>query len=185
MQDIIADFVIWFSQAFAIAQYPPYAALFIMGVSVMISTISNLAMKKFSDMRRLKRYQAEIKQYQQMKQEAEKTKNEKLLKKVRRRKAYVDRIQREMLGARCKPSLIFFIPFILIFSILRTFYSPEGIDLVVAVLPFNAHELLPFLVGFIGHPTAAGFGITYWGFYFLVGLGLSSILQRVMGTQIT
>ena len=185
MQDILADFVLWFSQAFAIVQYPPLAALFIMSISVSVSTMSNLAMKKFTDMRGLNRYQTEIKQHQQLMKEAEKEQNTKMLKKLKRRKAYIDRIQREMLGARCKPSLLFIIPFFLIFSLLRTFYAPGGIDMVVVVLPFNAHYLLPFIVGMIGFPTPAGFGMTFWGFYFLVGLGLSSILQRVMGTQIT
>lgn len=188
MQDIIADFVVWFSQVFAIAQYPPLAALFIMAVSVSVSTMSNLAMKKFTDMRRLNRYQTEIKQHQALMKEAEKAQNTKMIKKLKRRKAYIDRIQREMLGARCKPSMIFIIPFFLIFSLLRTFYAPGGNDMVVAVLPFSADKILNLfgdLANSIGHATPAGFGMTFWGFYFLVGLGLSSILQRVMGTQIT
>ena len=62
---------------------------------------------------------------------------------------------------RCKPSLFLFIPMILVFSLLRAFYSDPvtGVDNVVVVLPFNAHELLPFLNGMLGYPVAAGFGI--------------------------
>lgn len=149
-----------------------------------VSTLSNLAMRRFTDMRRLQRHQTEIKQYQEMEKEARRTQNEKLLKKVKRRKAYIDRIQREQLGARCKPSLIFLIPFMLIFTILRGFYTEGGIDMIVAVLPFNIQKVLPFFEGLAGIGTAAGFGLTYYAFYFLVGLGLSSILQRIMGTQV-
>ncbi|MGQ4911398.1 MAG: EMC3/TMCO1 family protein [Candidatus Thorarchaeota archaeon] len=184
MQDLVADFMAWLVSTFGILRYPPYAALFIMVVSVSISTTSNLAMRKFSDMRRLQRYQTEIKQFREMEKEAQRTQNEKLLRKVKRRKAYIDKIQRDQLGARCKPSLIFMIPFMVIFSVLRGFYSEAGADLIVAVLPFNAHYLLPFLDGMLGTPVPGGFGMTYWGFYFLVGLGLSSILQRIMGTQV-
>jgi uncharacterized membrane protein (DUF106 family) len=184
MQDLIADFMAWLISAIGFARYPPYSALFIMLVSVSISTTSNLAMKKFSDMRRLQRYQTEIKQFREMEKEAQKTQNEKLMRKVKRRKAYIDKIQRDQLGARCKPSLIFMIPFMLIFSVLRGFYSGAEGDLIVAVLPFDAHQLLPFIDGMLGTPVAGGFGMTYWGFYFLVGLGLSSILQRIMGTQV-
>jgi uncharacterized membrane protein (DUF106 family) len=172
-------------------QSPPYSAIFIMLVSLSVSTMSNLAMRRFADMRRLNRYQAEIKQYQEMEKEAKKTGNEKLLKKVKRRKAYIDRIQREQMSQRCKPSLIFLIPFMLIFTVLRTFYSwPNAAgDRIVAVLPFNIQRVLPFLEGMIGTSTVngvafGGFGMTYWGFYFLVGLGMSSILQRIMGTQV-
>lgn len=160
-------------------------------VSLFVSTLSNLAMRRFADMRRLNRYQAEIKQYQEMEKEANKTGNEKLLKKVKRRKAYIDRIQREQMSQRCKPSLIFLIPFMLIFTFLRSFYSwPDaGGDRIVAVLPFNVQRVLPFLEGMLGTSTIngatfGGFGMTYWGFYFLVGLGMSSILQRIMGTQV-
>ncbi len=185
MQDIFAEIVAWFSQTFAVAASPPWAAPLIMTVSVLVSSLSNLAMRRFADMRRLKRIQAEVKQYQELQKQAQKTQNEKLLRKVKRRKAYIDRIQREMMTTRCKPSLIFLVPFMLMFSILRAFYAPDGVDVVVAILPFNADKILPFLVGMIGVSTPAGFGMTFIGFYFLAGLGLSSILQRIMGTQIT
>ena len=74
----------------------------------------------------------------------------------------------------------------LIFTVLRGFYSwpAAGGDMIVAILPFNIQKVLPFLDGMIGTSTLAGFGMTYWGFYFLVGLGMSSILQRIMGTQV-
>ena len=188
MQNLFADFINFI-------QSPPGSGLFIMLVSVSVSTMSNLAMKRFTDMRRLNRYQAEIKQFQEMEKEARKTGNEKLMKKVKRRKPYIDRIQREQMTTRCKPSLLFLIPFMVIFTVLRSFYSwGVGVgDRIVAVLPFNIQYALPFLDGMIGSSTIdvggivytlGGFGMTYWGFYFLVGLGMSSILQRIMGTQV-
>lgn len=182
MQDLFLELFQMISNAVA---GPPGSGLFIMLVSVSVSTLSNLAMRRFADIRRLNRYQAEIKQYQEMEKEARSTQNEKLMKKVKRRKAYIDRIQRESMGARCKPSLIFLIPFMLIFTVLRGFYrTPAKTDAIVAVIPFNIQKVLPFLQGMLGKATAAGFGMTFWGFYFLVGLGLSSILQRMMGTQV-
>ncbi len=184
MQDIFGNFMAWFATTFSVFQSPPYAGFFIVLVSLSISTVSNLAMKRFTDMRRLNRYQTEIKQFREMEKHAQKTQNEKLMKKVKRRKSYIDRIQREQMSARCKPSLLFFIPFILIFSILRGFYSTGGVDDIVLILPFNIQKVLPFLVGLAGQPTAAGFGLSFYAFYFLVGLGMSSILQRIMGTQV-
>ena len=185
MQDLFGDFMTWFRLVFEFVQYPPYSAIFIMFVSLFVSTLSNLAMRRFTDMRRLNRYQAEIKAHQAMEKEAKKTQNEKLMKKVKRRKAYIDRIQRKQMGDRCKPSLLFLIPFMLIFTVLRGFFTtPAGTEVIVAVLPFNIQKVLPFLNGMLGTGTLAGFGMTYWGFYFLVGLGMSSILQRIMGTQV-
>ncbi len=186
MQDILANFVNWLVASFQIFANPPYAVILIVLVSATVSTLSNLSMRRFSDMRRLSRYQTEIKQYQEMSKEAEKTQNAKLLKKVKRRKAYIDRIQRETMTQRCKPTLMFFIPFMLVFYMLQNFYFDpvSGTNRVVAILPFNVQKLLPFLQGLAGYPMGVGFGMTFLGFYFLVGLGLSSILQRIMGTQI-
>ncbi|MHA1906094.1 MAG: EMC3/TMCO1 family protein [Candidatus Thorarchaeota archaeon] len=180
MQDIIAGFL-------ALISYPPIAAIFILSVSVTTTTISQLATKRLTDMRRLQRYQAEVKQYQAMQKEAEKTQNAKLLKKVKRRKAYVDRIQREMMTDRCKPSLFMMIPMLAVFYLLRTFYLDPvtQLDRIVVILPFNAHELLPFINGMIGSPVGVGFGLSFWGFYFLVGMGLSGIIQRMLGTQMS
>ena len=55
----------------------------------------------------------------------------------------------------------------------------------MVVLPFNIHKVLTFLEGMIGYGVPGGFGMTFWGFYFLVGLGLSSIVQRILGTQMS
>ena len=180
MQDLIAGFL-------DIISYPPFAALFIMAVSVTTTVISQFMTKRFADMRRLQRYQAEVKQYQAMQKEAEKTQNTKLLKKVRRRKAYIDRIQREMMTDRCKPSLLLMIPMLAVFYLLRTFYLDPvtQLDRVVVVLPFNIHSVLGFLEETIGYGVVGGFGMTFWGFYFLVGLGLSGIIQRFLGTQMS
>ncbi len=184
MQNLIADFMNWFTATFAIFRQLPLSALFVVFVSVTISSISNLAMKRFADMRTLKRHQKQIKEFQELQKKAEESQDENMLKKLERKRGYIEKIQREMLSERCKPSLFFFIPFALFFTILRAFFSgPEG-DLIVAVLPFSVHKVLPFLVGWIGFPTPAGFGMTFWGFYLLSGLGLSSILQRIMGTQV-
>lgn len=187
MQDIFADFMIWFSTTFQLFQTPPYSAIFIMLISMTITMITNLTSRRFTDLRRLNRYQAEVKQYQEMQKQAEKTQNEKLMRKVKRRKAYIDRIQREMMTQRCKPSLIFIVPFLIVFQILRGFYfnSATGLDRVVAIIPFNVHKLLPFLQGWLGVPTAYGFGMTFFGFYMMVGLGIGQILQRLMGINIT
>ncbi|MGQ4871597.1 MAG: EMC3/TMCO1 family protein [Candidatus Thorarchaeota archaeon] len=184
MQDIFVALTEWFAATF---KYPPLSVVLITLVSVGVSTTSNLAMKRFSDIRRLRRYQAEIKAYQELTKRANETQNEKLLRKVRRRKAYIDRIQKEMMTARCKPYMFFIIPFMMIFYLLTGFYTDPvtGTAIVVAVIPFHVEKVLPFLSGWLGRPVVGGFGMYFFGFYMLVGLGLGQILQRVMGTSLT
>ncbi|MFX1272760.1 MAG: hypothetical protein ACFFAX_13825, partial [Promethearchaeota archaeon] len=81
----------------------------------------------------------------------------------------------------------FFIPFIIVFQVLRGFYfdTVAGVDRIVAIIPFSIHKLLPFFEGWLGFAHPLGFGMTYFGFYMMVGLGLGQILQRLMGVSLT
>ncbi len=186
MQDLFVQFMIWFTETF---KEPPMSAILITAVSITITIISNLAMKRFADIRQLKRYQAEIKEYQEMSRKAEQSQNEKLLRKIRRRKAYIDRIQKEMMTARCRPTLFFIIPFMLIFYMLSGYYTDTSTTpstfKVVAVLPFNIQKVFPFLINFIGVPYDGGFGLYFFPFYLLVGLGLGQIIQKMQGVSLT
>jgi len=178
MQGIPELLMSWIAQ-------PPGSAILILLVSVGVTLVSNLATKRFSDVRMIRRYQTEVKQYQEMLKKAEKSQNEKALRKVKRRKAYIDRIQREMMTARCKPTLFFIIPFMLIFYSLSGFFTDSGVPRIVAVIPFSVDKLLPFLDGFIGASVDGGFGLYFFGFYALVGLGLGQIIQRIQGVNIS
>jgi hypothetical protein len=37
----------------------------------------------------------------------------------------------------------------------------------------------------IGAPTAGGFGLSFYGFYFLVGLGLGNLIRKPFGLDMT
>ena len=80
-----------------------------------------------------------------------------------------------------KPMCVYYIPFIIIFGILNAIFGNS----VVAILPFNIQKVLPFFVGYLGVPTAGGFGLSFYGFYFLVGLGLGNIIRRPFGLSMT
>lgn len=181
MQDLFAAFIAWFQ----VFRDPPLSGVLIAAVSLGVTFLSNMATRRFTDVRRLKRYQLEIKEYQEMLKQAKKSQDEKLARKVRRRKAYIDRIQKEMLGARCKPLLAFMIPFMMIFYTLSGFFVVDGTQQIVAVIPFNIQKFMPYLVGLAGYPTAGGFGLYFFWFYMLIGFGVGQILQRAMGVSMT
>ena len=56
---------------------------------------------------------------------------------------------------------------------------------VVAIIPFNIQKVLPFLTGIVGRPTQLGFGLTFYGFYLLVGIGLGNIVRKPFGQSLT
>jgi uncharacterized membrane protein (DUF106 family) len=91
------------------------------------------------------------------------------------------RLQGSMMTNRCKPMCVFYIPLIMVFAIMNTIYGGS----IVAVIPFNIQDVLPFLTGMIGAPTSAGFGLSFYGYYFLVGFGLGNLIRRPFGLTMT
>ncbi len=172
------DFTSWFVSVFYGFKNPPMSIILIVIVSLSISFISNIALKLTTDVKQLARYSKEIKEFQKLKMEAQKTQNKKLLQKVKRKEKYISKIQSYTMKARFKPMLIFFIPFLILFSLLRALFE----DGIVAILPFNLDKIMP-VAGWAGISTNYGFGLYFWAFYFLVGFGLSTILQKLMGTS--
>jgi uncharacterized membrane protein (DUF106 family) len=91
------------------------------------------------------------------------------------------RLNSSMMGARMKPMCYFYIPFILVFTILGAIFQGG----IVAVIPFNIDKVLPFLTGMLGAPTSAGFGLSFYGFYLLVGFGLGNLIRKPFGQSMT
>ena len=172
------DFITWFVSTFIGFKYPPMSIVLITVISLLISLLSNISLRLTTDVKQLARYSKEIKEFQKLKMEAQKTQNKKLLQKVKRKEKYISKMQSYSMKARFKPMIIFFIPFLILFELLRALYGNE----VVAVLPFNLDKILP-VGGWAGISTAYGFGLYFWSFYFIVGFGISIILQKMMGVS--
>ena len=73
------------------------------------------------------------------------------------------------------------VPFLIVFYAMGMLFGTT----IVAVIPFNLQTVLPFLEGWIGRTTIRGFGLTFYGFYLLVGLGLGNLIRRPFGQSMT
>jgi len=178
MQDLIADFLGFFANLLDPVSAMPYSSVFILGVSVGLALVSVWATNRFTDQEQLKKEMEEVKEWQAKFNAARKSQDPQELQEVMDNQSRMMRLQSSMMMARCKPMLIYYIPFLLVFSILGALY---GISVVV-ILPFNAQYLLPFLDGWIGfNVPGSGFGMTYFGWYMLSGLGLGNIIRKAAG----
>ncbi len=181
MQDIFADIMGFIVSLFTPVMTIPNSSVFILIVSVFLALISIWATNRFTDQEKLKEDMEKVKEWQAKFNEARKSGDPKLLQEVMDSQSQIMRIQSSMMSARCKPTLIFYVPFLLIFSILAAVYGTS----VVVIVPFNAQYLLPFLEGWIGfNVPGSGFGLTYFGWYMLSGLGLGNIIRRAAGQQV-
>jgi uncharacterized membrane protein (DUF106 family) len=124
---------------------------------------------------------AEVKAWQERFKRARESMDPIELQQVMDDQGRIMRLNTAMMSARMKPMCLYYIPFIIIFGILNALFGNS----IVAILPFNIQKVLPFLIGWIGVPVQGGFGLSYYGFYFLVGLGLGNIIRRPFGLTMT
>jgi uncharacterized membrane protein (DUF106 family) len=171
--DIWSDFI----ALFAPVSVMPWSAVFITFVAIGLALISIWSTRRFSDMEKMKEDMAAVQEWRERFNEARKTMDPILLQQVQEDQGRIMRLQSSMMTNRCKPMCFFYIPLILIFGLLNTIYGNS----IVAIIPFNIQDVLPFLTGMIGAPTGGGFGLSFYGFYFLVGLGLGNLIRKPFG----
>jgi uncharacterized membrane protein (DUF106 family) len=174
IMDLLSDLLLTISTI-------PGSAVFITIVSIALALMSIWATRRFTDMDKMQADMAEIKTWQERFNKARKSMDPIELQQVMDDQGRIMRLNASMMSARMKPMCVYYIPFIIIFGILNTIYGNS----VVAIIPFNIQKALPFLIDFLGVPTAGGFGLSFYGFYFLVGLGLGNIIRRPFGLSMT
>jgi uncharacterized membrane protein (DUF106 family) len=145
---------------------------------------------KLTDQPKLRRYRKEISEWNKMRQTAQKTGDEKMALEVRRRSKIIQNMQRQVASQSFKPTLIFFVPFVVIFIILSAFYG----RLPVAAIPYNLGLLQiiplfgPLIVGLTAASPATGYAstyaLTYVGWYLFCSYALQAVINRLFGVSL-
>ncbi|MHA1138201.1 MAG: EMC3/TMCO1 family protein [Candidatus Thorarchaeota archaeon] len=172
--DMFSDFILIISTM-------PWSAFTILGVNIFLALISIWATNRFTDIEKMKEDMEEVKIWREKMTTARKTMDPVLLDEVMADQGRIMKLNGAMMSARMKPMCIYYIPFLLVFSILGSMFGNS----VVAVLPFNIQKVLPFLDGMLGTATSEGFGFSFYGFYLLAGLGLGNLIRKPFGQSMT
>ncbi|MGD9397952.1 MAG: EMC3/TMCO1 family protein [Candidatus Thorarchaeota archaeon] len=159
----------------------PGSTIFILLVNIGLALISIWATQRFTDMEKMKADMEEINAWRERFNKARKSMDPLELQQVMDDQGRIMRLQSSMMSSRMKPMCVFYIPLIIVFAMLNALYGNS----IVAIIPFNIQKVLPFLTGFVGAPTTGGFGLSFYGYYFLVGLGLGNIIRRPFGLGMT
>ena len=158
------------------------SAVLVALVSVLIGLVSSLATVKLVDTKKLKSDMAEVKEWQRKFKEARETKDPLALQEVIDGQSHIMQIQTSMMGAQCKPQLIFTIPFLMIFWILSSLFGASP----VAVFPFNPQKALPFLEGYLGVSVpGTGFGLYFWSWYMMTAFSLGTLVRKAFNLGYT
>ncbi len=155
----------------------PYATFGILLLSIILAFITSLVNKRLLDIPHLRRITAEVQAWSSDYLKAQRTKDNKALEKLNKKKASIDKMRGEMMSQQFKPTLVFAVPLLLLFYVLNTAYH----TMVVAWLPFD--PVYPFSV-WAGHLNGAPYAPFYlW--YLICSFTCYQIIQRVMGTSMS
>jgi len=145
----------------------PYSTFFIVGLAVLISSLTTLVNRRFTDPEKSRAWRKEISDWNRDLRGAQKSKDKKTLDKVMKKQQYIMRLQSKMMWQSMKVSLLFLVPLLLMWQILGGFYGPTAI----AYFPGIGHKLvLPIL--------NITFTSLFW-WYLLCSLLFGTVFQHV------
>ena len=158
---------------------PPGSMLFIVLVSICLSLITATVTKVLIDVKKLRKYTEQIKEWNKKRAEAIKKADKKLFIKVKRKEKYIQRLQREMMGMQFKPMFVFMLPFILIFFLLRSVFESD----IVVHLPFRMIWDLGGEVEDLPGSDRTITGMHFIGWYIMSSFALGSLIQKTLGAR--
>ena len=169
-----------FSDIYLMLIQPPVSTVFIILVSIGLNIFSIWATARFTDVEKLRENMDVVKEWQKKFNEARKTMDPMLLEEVMAEQQRIMRINAEMMTSRCKPYLIFLVPFYLIFNVLGSMYTA----IPVAIVPFHVESVLFFFNEWIGITVNGGFGMYYWSWYVLTSMSIGAMLRKIAGQDV-
>ncbi len=141
----------------------PAATIFILLLSVLLTFLTSLVNRLFTNPEQLRAWRKEIKKWTDEFKEAQRSKDAKKLAKVEKQKDRIMKLQQKMSWQSMKVSLLFFVPFIILWQVLWGIYREP-----VAFLPGG--EIFAYL------------SIVWW--YLLCSMFFSTIFSRAFGVGI-
>ena len=147
--------------------FPPTSTFFIVFIAVTVSLVTTLLNRRFIDREQFAIWQKEISKWNAEKKRAMKTKDKKLLAKVKKQEPRILQLQTKMSTQQFKTSMITFIPMIIMWQILSGFYGNVPV----------AH--LPGL--FVGQTIP----LTFFLWYMVSAFFSNTLISRLLGVSIS
>ncbi len=150
---------------------PPVSTLIIFGVSFLMSLATTLVRRKFVDQEQATKWQEEIKTYNENKERAKKTRDKKLLAKLRKQQKHITQMQSKMLKGQLLSMGGSMGLLIIVWQLLIFFYGTGN----VAYVPFG----IPLLTGEPPIPLP----LFLW--YVICSYLSSTMISRILGVEMS
>jgi len=147
----------------------PYSTTFILGIALLISLLTTLVNRRFTDPEKSKAWRKEISDWNKDLRDAQRGKDKKTLEKVMKKQQYIMQLQTKMMWQSMKVSLLFIVPLFVMWWFLGGQYGSTPI----AYFPGIGGNLkLPIL-------NLTFYSLFWW--YLLCSLLFGTAFQHVLG----
>jgi uncharacterized membrane protein (DUF106 family) len=163
---------------FEVLQNIPFSTFFLFLLAALISLLTSLTNRLLMDPEKSKAWRKEVMEWNRELQEARREGDKKKLEKVMKKQSQILQLQSKMMWQSMKVTLIFFVPLIIIWSILGGFYTahPTGQPIPIAYLPGVGPKV---------HLIVFDFSSLLW-WYLLCSLLFGTVFSHLFGiTEVT
>jgi uncharacterized membrane protein (DUF106 family) len=154
----------------------PFSTLFLFGLAILISFLTSVTNRLLTDPEQSKAWRREVGDWNKEFQDARREGDKKKLEKVMKRQKEILQLQSKMMWQSMKVTLIFFVPLIIIWSILGGFYTTH--PTATTSQPINI-AYLPG-VGSILHILFFSFSSLIW-WYLVCSMLFGTVFSHVFG----
>ncbi|MCX8204599.1 MAG: EMC3/TMCO1 family protein [Candidatus Nezhaarchaeota archaeon] len=162
MFEQLADIGLWIRQALGPWAEPPLSAVTIVAVCSVLTLIHFGTQRAMVNVKELAEHYREVAEWRKEFFKARRTGDHKLMAKLMKRQAYINKLSAEIAAKMTKPMLIYIIPLWIIFLILYNVFQGN-----VVYFPLLNQ------------------GLPFWIWYFVVNGSLVPVIQRLLGLSYT
>lgn len=151
----------------------PSSTLFVLTVAAILSLVTTTANRLMVDVKRIKSVMREVNAWRERLNKARKSNDKQELARVLKKQQAIMTLQSKVMWDRMKVSLIFLLPFWIIFMALSRFYGSAP----VALTPFT----IPFLLSGKTDGQLGATVVPFYSWYIISSFAVSLPLSRLFG----
>ncbi|MGQ9759139.1 MAG: EMC3/TMCO1 family protein [Candidatus Methanomethylicaceae archaeon] len=141
----------------------PFSALTVLLIAIGMALLSSAVTRAITDVERTRRRMIEVREWQSAYTKAIRSKDQKMIDKLKKKEATIKRVQAEMMREQFKPVFFTMVPFLIFFYLFNGVFGYSQIT--VAVSPIT----IPYL----------GTNFTFWTWYIITSFSFSALIQRI------
>jgi uncharacterized membrane protein (DUF106 family) len=141
--------------------------LIVMGMAVGVNLLYAVGRRKFTDIDKMRRYNAEMKAFRSEMSAAMRSGDKQKQEKLKKKQQQMNKMQMEMSKEQFKPTLLFMAPLWGLYYVMSTYIVQRTVPLAVFPFPLPFYQIGPVL--------------NFFWWYFICSFAFSGVISRLFG----